>query len=56
MSECETCGDDFKPIYNGQVDCRGCESRASLDPAEIAERQELENRSDGLEEPWWRKP
>jgi hypothetical protein len=54
--DCDSCGDSFTPSYRGQEDCRPCIGRDSLDPAEIAERQELENRSDGLEEPWWRNP
>lgn len=56
MNECETCGDDFKPVYRGQVDCRPCIGRESEHPLDRAEREDLEDRSQGLEEPWWRSP
>ena len=51
MHECETCGDDFKRLYRGQMDCLGCQRSASVDPAELAERQYLDEQSFGLEEP-----
>jgi hypothetical protein len=52
--ECDECGEPFIPHWNPHT-CDGCMVKywnQNSDPADIAEREELEARSDGLDIPW----
>lgn len=54
---CEWCESNGKLSFSSL--CRECEdeyNRSNPHPLDIAEREELENRSEGLDLPWWREP
>ena len=68
---CDSCGDGAVPLtlcdeceepYVPNWALHTCDSCMvaywynNPDPADVAEREELENRSDGLEQPWWAYP
>lgn len=53
---CDECGEELHPIKDSGNMCRSCQDdydQRHPHPLDIAEREELEDRSAGLDEPWW---
>ena len=53
---CDECGVDLEPSKDPSDMCMKCMNeydKRHPHPLDIAEREEMEDRSAGLEEPWW---
>jgi hypothetical protein len=56
---CDLCEEPFHPYSELSTTCSDCErdyDERYPHPLDVAEMEDREDRSAGLEEPWWRRP